>query len=134
MKILMKGGAEHEITPIDLRMLQESFPGVDVAAECRAMAAWCRANPGRRKTARGIHRFINAWLLRAKESGSRPKGNFAAAHKPFAADEDLCKTSAEDKRLGELQLARMQAMIEARNGKRTESTGEQGSSNGELPL
>ena len=133
MKIILKGGAEHEITPIDLRMLEESFPGVDVPAECRAMAAWCRANPGRRKTARGIHRFINAWLLRAKDSG-RPKGNFAAAHKPIKSDVDLCKTSAEDKRLGELQLARMQAMIEARNGKRTESAGEQGSSNGELPL
>ena len=133
MKILMKGGAEHEVTPIDLRMLQESFPGVDVAAECRAMAAWCKANPGRRKTARGIHRFINAWLLRAKESG-RPKGNFAAAHKPFAADEDLCKTSAEDKRLGELQLKRLQAMIEARDGKREKGTSQPGSSNGELPL
>ena len=49
--------------------LQASYPGVDVFAECRAALSWCRSNPERRKTARGMPRFLDAWMRRVQERG-----------------------------------------------------------------
>lgn len=46
-----------------------AYPNVDVMAECRRALAWVKANPGRRKTARGMPKFINAWLARSVDSG-----------------------------------------------------------------
>lgn len=43
------------------------FPGVDVLAEARQALAWIEANPARRKTARGMPRFLVSWLLRASQ-------------------------------------------------------------------
>jgi len=42
--------------------LQDAYPGVDILAEARKAKAWCMANPTRRKTARGMPRFLNQWL------------------------------------------------------------------------
>ena len=33
------------------------------------MVAWCDSNPTKRKTRRGIERFINNWLSRTQDSG-----------------------------------------------------------------
>jgi hypothetical protein len=45
------------------------FPGVDVRGGCRKALAWCHANFGRRKTAKGMARFLVAWLTREADSG-----------------------------------------------------------------
>ena len=45
------------------------FPGVDVLAECRKAIAWVQAHPERRKTARGMLRFLVGWLSRATDRG-----------------------------------------------------------------
>ena len=47
------------------------YPGLDVLAECRKAMAWIKANPGRRKTARGMPRFLTNWLNRATDSPRR---------------------------------------------------------------
>lgn len=59
----------------------ESFPGIDVLAECRAALQWCRDNPSRRKTANGMPAFLGRWLSKANDSKARgdPKVN---QHKP----------------------------------------------------
>ena len=41
-----------------------AFPAVDVLQQLAAMRAWLLANPTRRKTAKGMRRFIVAWLER----------------------------------------------------------------------
>lgn len=46
-----------------------TYPGVDVLAECRRALAWVKANPGRRKTAKGMPKFLVSWLSRAVDSG-----------------------------------------------------------------
>lgn len=38
------------------------YPGVDVWTEARKALAWCQANPTRRKTARGMPKFLVSWL------------------------------------------------------------------------
>ncbi len=82
MKIILKGGGEHEVDGLELRILKEAYPRVDVEDQLRRMAEWCRANPHRRKTERGVKRFINAWLQRSPEKREQ-KVQYAAAHRPF---------------------------------------------------
>ena len=49
--------------------------------EIRAAAEWCESNPSRRKTRRGIRRFLNAWLSKAhKLKGSPPIFNAETSH------------------------------------------------------
>lgn len=45
------------------------FPAVDVLTELKKMKAWCNANPTKRKTLRGIKKFIVTWLSKAQDRG-----------------------------------------------------------------
>lgn len=48
---------------------RETYPAVDVVQELRRMIAWLDSNPTKRKTRRGIERFVNNWLARTQDSG-----------------------------------------------------------------
>lgn len=37
--------------------------------ELRKMRGWLDANPTKRKTSRGIRRFVNSWLSRSQDEG-----------------------------------------------------------------
>jgi len=43
------------------------FPALDVAQQCRQALAWIEANSAKRKTCRGMPRFLTAWLTRATD-------------------------------------------------------------------
>lgn len=45
------------------------YPAVDIMQELRKMAGWLDANPSKRKTKRGILRFVNGWLAREQDKG-----------------------------------------------------------------
>jgi len=49
----------------------ESYPAVDVPAECRSILQWCRDNPTKRKTARGMPACINRWLQKEQNKGGK---------------------------------------------------------------
>lgn len=49
------------------------YPAVDVMQELRKMAGWLDANPSKRKTKRGILRFVNGWLSREQDRGGSKK-------------------------------------------------------------
>lgn len=56
--------------PLDkIALWRETYPAVDVEQELRRMIAWLDSNPTKRKTRRGIERFINNWLARTQDSG-----------------------------------------------------------------
>jgi hypothetical protein len=59
-----------------------AYPGVDVAAECRKAAAWVRANPSKRKTARGMPRFLVSWIGHSVDKGTAAKLPPAPAASP----------------------------------------------------
>lgn len=70
--------------PVDkIALWKETYQAVDVEQELRRMIAWLDSNPTKRKTRRGIERFINNWLARTQDSGgtkgqkgvSEPVGN-----------------------------------------------------------
>lgn len=48
---------------------QGAYPALDVLAECRRALSWVNANPGRKKTASGMPKFLNGWLSRTVDSG-----------------------------------------------------------------
>jgi hypothetical protein len=46
-----------------------AYPGVDVLGEARKALAWVNANPTKRKTARGMAKFLLGWMGRVQNSG-----------------------------------------------------------------
>lgn len=78
------------------------FPGLDVRGECRKALAWIRAASGRRKTARGMARFLVGWLTRAVDSGrggqrqhqrpAEPSGGTTCPHEPMCETRHDCVT------------------------------------------
>ena len=54
--------------------LQRAYPGVDIRTELAKARAWCVTNPTKRKTARGVPRFLNAWMERTQNSGRNSPG------------------------------------------------------------
>lgn len=67
--IPLVNGHAFEINTTAVSEWQVRYPGVNVEQELRKMQGWCKANVSKRKTIRGIGRFINGWL--AKEQ-SKP--------------------------------------------------------------
>jgi hypothetical protein len=67
---------------------QESFPGMDILAEARKALQWIRDNPEKRKTAKGLPRFLGSWLTRANDrpagngNGSRPSNRYGDDNPP----------------------------------------------------
>ena len=62
----------YDVTQNDFKEYEELYPNVDVMQELRKMKGWLNANPTKRKTKRGIKRFINNWLSREQD---KPKPN-----------------------------------------------------------
>ena len=53
---------------------------MDVEQELRVMALWCEDNPKKRKTLKGVRRFVSGWLGKAQ--------NHAASTSPPIIGED----------------------------------------------
>lgn len=62
------------LTEKKLQELSPLYPGVDVLLECKKALEWLKMNPGRRKTDRGMGRFLMGWLERS-QNRSRGFGN-----------------------------------------------------------
>lgn len=68
---------------------QATFPGVDVFAVLRVAGQWIIDNPGKRKTAAGMPRFLGAWISRQVNSGKAPLLLPVIPFKPAAPAGDL---------------------------------------------
>ena len=80
VKILLNDGSEYGVSETDFEYYEQLYPGVDVLTELRKAAGWCFGDPKRRKTKRGIGKFITGWLSRAQDScsgkGKQQKGRY----------------------------------------------------------
>ncbi len=75
-------GGSYAMTQTEFNEWIAAFPGVDVPQALRSMRAWLLANPGRRKTAAELGRFVFHWLSREKKDGEKqksPPGDGASA-------------------------------------------------------
>lgn len=65
----------YDVPSEKIKQWEKAFPAVDVQQELHKMAAWLDVNPARRKTRRGICRFINNWLSREQDKGGTYRNN-----------------------------------------------------------
>lgn len=81
-KIVLNDGTEWQCPLKDYEEFKRLYPGVDVDSEFRKMRAWSLNNATKRKTLRGIKRFVNSWLSREQDkpkvqkTDSKPKNSF----------------------------------------------------------
>jgi hypothetical protein len=102
------GDVQHPITTADVTFWHETYPAVDIEQAFRSMRAWLVANPTRRKTPRGIGRFVMAWLEREQNRGG------SRAAKPTEAT--TATERHERRRAQALQWAREMMAEEGKNG------------------
>lgn len=70
-RLPLNDGRERAITPEQVTEWRELYPAVDVEGQLRAMRGWLLANPERKKTARGVLRFVNGWLAKEQDRSRR---------------------------------------------------------------
>ena len=44
------------------------------------MRVWLLANPSKRKTAKGMPRFVSSWISRIKDDSPKPTDSYASIH------------------------------------------------------
>ena len=73
--LVLNDGSIFPVYEEDIAYYQSLYPAVDIDAEFRKMIGWIDGNPNKRKTKRGIKRFINSWLSKAQDRGGSGNGN-----------------------------------------------------------
>lgn len=73
--LVLNDGAEWRPSEALFAEYVRLYPGVDVKQQFNEMRSWCLSNPGRRKTKRGITRFVNSWLSREQDKGYKKPMN-----------------------------------------------------------
>lgn len=72
------GGTAYGLSEAQVAEWVRLFPTIDVKQECRKALAWVLANSARRKTSRGMPKFLVGWLTRSTDNGryapSKPPG------------------------------------------------------------
>lgn len=65
-KLILKDGSHFVVDDQMIQFYQQAYPQLDMHDQMRKMVSWCFSNDSKRKTSRGIKRFINSWLNGAK--------------------------------------------------------------------
>lgn len=71
IKMILNDKSYYDVPMDKITFWKDCYPGIDVERELRKMAAWCDSNPQKRKTKRGIDRFITNWLSREQDRGGK---------------------------------------------------------------
>ncbi len=61
------GPHEWPLTQSKVAEYLQTFPAVDILSECRKALQWCRDNPRKQKTARGLPAFLGRWLAKEQD-------------------------------------------------------------------
>jgi len=72
IELPISNGDSYKPTNGELDHYEAMFPNINVAQEFCAMQVWLECNPSRRKTQRGIKRFIAGWLIKATRDAETP--------------------------------------------------------------
>ncbi len=70
--IILNDGSEWRPTEALFAEYVRLYPRVDVKQQFNEMRGWCISNPQKRKTLRGVKRFVNSWLSREQNRGRNP--------------------------------------------------------------
>lgn len=78
--IPLSNGSEWKPSVSDFEEWTRIYPGVDIANEFNRMRQWCLSNPTKKKTARGIRRFVTGWLDREQnKSGGNGRSSYSGS-------------------------------------------------------
>ena len=91
----LNDGTFFDVSENDRAKWSQLYPNVDVLQQLRNMAGWCDANPAKRKTRRGIKRFITSWLAKEQDKGGK-----APQNKPFGYGDVFAEMLEEEKNRG----------------------------------
>lgn len=70
----LNDGSEYPVSPESVKEWTGLYPAVDVMQQLRNMKGWLLSNPEKKKTRRGINRFITGWLSREQDRGRNRAG------------------------------------------------------------
>ena len=73
--LILNDNSEWVPTRDDLDGWQRLYAGVDVKRELARMREWCKSNPTKRKTRKGIRRFVQTWLDREQNRPNKYSGS-----------------------------------------------------------
>ncbi|WP_258089856.1 YdaU family protein [Serratia liquefaciens] len=79
---------EFPVTESMLAEYGELYPSVDVRQELRNQRGWLLSETSRRKTKRGIKRFITGWLAREQDRGPKTKAATGENHAEFRPNQN----------------------------------------------
>lgn len=97
--LLLNTGQEYPITQSNINEWMSLYPAVDVMQSLRNMKGWCASNPAKRKTKKGIQRFINNWLASEQNKGGTARyGTPQSSQRSSGVEEyaDMARRWAED--------------------------------------
>lgn len=75
--LMLNDKTEYPIYKSKVDEWSELYPNVNVIQELRKMKGWLDANPTKKKTKRGILKFVNSWLCREQDKSHGSNGGMA---------------------------------------------------------
>ncbi len=90
--MITKDGTDWQPTDEQILSWQHAYPEVHVFDELTVMTVWLDSNEPKRKTEKGMPRFVNSWLARANQKGGSPfaqQEQETTGRKPMKAWSDL---------------------------------------------
>ena len=94
-RLILKDGSSFTVDSEMIGFYQQAYPHLDIHEQMRLMVSWCFSNDAKRKTSRGIKRFINSWL-----NGAKPP-----ARQAVQAQRDYAKQTTMAERLTDTSWA-----------------------------
>src|SRR5580704_2041307 len=104
----LNDGTEFPISEVQIDQWNELYPAVDVPQQLRNMKGWLSANPTKRKTKRGILKFIHFWLSRAQDSqrsNANGETRRSGANDRVRANQEAIRRAAERRGIFDLSRA-----------------------------
>lgn len=99
--LILNDGSEWRPTEALFAEYVRLYPNVDVKQQFNEMRAWCISNRPKRKTRRGITRFVNSWLARKQDKGYRrpaEKGSYQQRQSESGYSQDVLNRLASESR------------------------------------
>ena len=94
ISLTLNDKTEYWIFEDQIAKWSELFPAVDVMQELRKMKSWLDSNTSRRKTKRGILRFVNGWLSKEQDKGWRNQRDNSPQKAHVGADNQMAGLKA----------------------------------------
>lgn len=99
--LILNDGSEWKPTAALFAEYVRLYPNVDVKQQFNVMRGWCISNPQKRKTKRGITRFVNSWLVKEQDKGYRKlagNGSYQQRQTGSGYSEDILERLANENR------------------------------------